>query len=245
MKIRCLLVDDEPPALTVLRSHIATVPMLEVTAQCHNAMHAFEILQKQPIDLMFLDIRMPQMLGTDFVKTLRNPPKIIFTTAYREYALDGFELDVVDYLLKPISLERFLRAVQKVCRPENPIINTLPPVQSTHTTSDRFLYFRVDRKMVKVMVDEIHYIESLKDYVRIVTATKQIISKQTITSLEEMLPEDCFLRIHRSFMVARDKIDSYSPTHVEIAGKEIPIGRHFKHEVERILSTGGVKIVAG
>src|SRR5688572_6875531 len=117
MKIRCLLVDDEPPALTVLRSHIATVPMLEVAAQCHNAMQAFEILQKQPIDLMFLDIRMPQMLGTDFVKTLRNPPKIIFTTAYREYALDGFELDVVDYLLKPISLERFLRAVQKVCRP--------------------------------------------------------------------------------------------------------------------------------
>ncbi|GEO05653.1 DNA-binding response regulator [Adhaeribacter aerolatus] len=235
MKIRCLLVDDEPPALTVLRSHIAHVPMLEVAAQCHNAMQAFEILQSQPIDLMFLDIRMPQMLGTDFVRTLRNPPKIIFTTAYREYALDGFELDAVDYLLKPISLERFMRAVQKVCRPEVPLINSLPPVPSNQTVSDRFLYFRVDRKMVKVMVDDIHYIESLKDYVRIVTASKQIISKQTITSLEEMLPEDGFLRIHRSFIVALDKIDSFSPTHVDVAGKELPIGRHFKQDVERVL----------
>jgi DNA-binding LytR/AlgR family response regulator len=238
MKIRCLLVDDEPPALAVLRSHIAAVPMLEVVAGCHNAIAAFEVLQKQPVDLMFLDVKMPQLTGTDFLRSLRNPPKVILTTAYREYALDGYDLDIVDYLLKPISLDRFLRAVQKVYRPESNGGVTLPAAPretTTHAEADRFLYFRADRKMVKVMVGEILYVESLKDYVRIVTLTRQIVAKQTITSLEEMLPEDAFLRIHRSFVVARTKIDSFSPNHVEVAGKELPIGRHYKHDVERIL----------
>lgn len=234
MKIRCLLIDDEPPALAVLRSHIAAVPMLQVVGQCHNAIAAFEVLQNQPIDLLFLDIKMPQLLGTDFLKSLRHPPKVIFTTAYREYALDGYELDAVDYLLKPVSLERFLRAIQKISKVEEtvPTASTreLPP-----TASDRFLYFRVDRKMVKVMVHDILYLESLKDYVRIVTTTKQLIVKQTITSLEEMLPEGQFLRIHRSFVVALSKVDSYSPTHVEVMGKELPIGRHYKPDAEQVL----------
>jgi DNA-binding LytR/AlgR family response regulator len=216
--------------------------MLEVVAGCHNAIAAFEALQKYPVDLMFLDVKMPQLTGTDFLRSLRNPPKVILTTAYREYALDGYDLDIVDYLLKPISLDRFLRAIQKVYRLESnglvsmpaPRQNPVPP-ETTHPGTDRFLYFRADRKMVKVMVDEILYVESLKDYVRIVTATRQVVAKQTITSLEEMLPEDAFLRIHRSFIVARTKIDSFSPNHVEVGGKELPIGRHYKHEVERIL----------
>jgi DNA-binding LytR/AlgR family response regulator len=235
MKIRCLIIDDEPPALAVLRSHIAAVPMLEIVGQCHNAIAAFEVLQSHPVDLMFLDIKMPQLLGTDFVKSLRHPPKVILTTAYREYALEGYDLDVVDYLLKPISLDRFLRAVQKLARLEPAALPPIAPRENTSKVSDRFLYFRVDRKMVKVMVADILFIESLKDYVRIVTVTKQLIVKQTITSLEEMLPEDYFLRIHRSFIVALNKIDSYSPTHVEVAGKELPIGRHYKAEAERIL----------
>ncbi|MBD0254352.1 MAG: response regulator transcription factor [Cytophagales bacterium] len=236
MKIRCLLVDDEPPALAVLRSHIAAVPMLEVVAACHNAIAAFEALQKHPVDLMFLDVKMPQLSGTDFLRSLRNPPKVILTTAHREYALDGYDLDIVDYLLKPISLDRFLRAIQKVYRLESNGLVTMPaPRETNHSETDRFLYFRADRKMVKVMVDEILYVESLKDYVRIVTATRQVVAKQTITSLEEMLPEDAFLRIHRSFIVARTKIDSFSPNHVEVGGKELPIGRHYKHDVERIL----------
>ena len=235
MKIRCLLIDDEPPALAVLRAHIAAVPMLEIVGQGHNAIAALEILHKQPVDLIFLDIKLPQLLGTDFVKTLRNPPKIIFTTAYRDYALEGFDLDIVDYLLKPISLERFLKAVQKVFRPEISTTTAFLPVPGSQTTSDRFLYLRVDRKMVKIMVDDIQYIESLKDYVRIFTATKKILSKQTITSILELLPEDHFLRIHRSYIVALNKIDSYSPTHLEINGQELPIGRHFKHDVEQVL----------
>ncbi|MDX5481643.1 MAG: LytTR family DNA-binding domain-containing protein [Hymenobacteraceae bacterium] len=231
MKIRCLLVDDEPPALAVLQSHIAAVPMLEVVGKCSNAIAAFQVLQQQPVDLMFLDIKMPQLLGTDFVKSLHSPPKVIFTTAYREYAMEGFELDVVDYLLKPISLERFLRAVQKVYRVEGPT----PVTEITPAASDRFLYFRVDRKMVKVILSDILYIESLKDYIRIVTPGRQIVAKQTITSLEEMLPEDYFLRIHRSFIVAQDKIDCFSQSHVEVAGKALPVGRYYKNDVEKAL----------
>jgi DNA-binding LytR/AlgR family response regulator len=236
MKIRCLLVDDEPHALTVLRSHISVVPMLEVAAQCHNAIAAFEILQRQPIDLLFLDIKMPKLLGTDFLKTLRNPPKVIFTTAYREYALDAFELDAVDYLLKPVSLERFIKAIGKVYKLESPL--PASPAAGTlfrASDNDAFLYFRVDRKMVKVFQKEILYIESLKDYVRIVTTARQLVAKQTITSLEEMLPEEKFLRIHRSFIIAADKIDSYTPQHLYIAGKELPIGRNYKHEIIRML----------
>jgi DNA-binding LytR/AlgR family response regulator len=207
-----------------------------VVAGCHNAIAAFEALQKYPVDLMFLDVKMPQLTGTDFLRSLRNPPKVILTTAYRDYALDGYDLDIVDYLLKPISLDRFLRAIQKVYRLDSSSLVTVPtPRETTHAEADRFLYFRADRKMVKVMVDEILYVESLKDYVRIVTAARQIVAKQTITSLEQMLPEDAFLRIHRSFIVARTRIDSFSPNHVEVAGKELPIGRHYKHDVERIL----------
>ncbi len=188
MKIRCLLVDDEPPALAVLQSHIAAVPMLEVVGQCHNAIAAFGALQQHSVDLMFLDVKMPQLTGTDFLRSLRNPPKVILTTAYPDYALDGYDLDIVDYLLKPISLDRFLRAIQKVYRLESsgPVATLAPrqppaPRETTHAEADRFLYFRADRKMVKVMVDEILYVESLKDYVRIVTATKQLVAKQTIT----------------------------------------------------------------
>jgi DNA-binding LytR/AlgR family response regulator len=208
--------------------------MLEVIAQCHNAIAAFEILQSQPVDLMFLDIKMPKLLGTDFLKTLRHPPKVIFTTAYREYAPDAFDLDAVDYLLKPVSLERFIKAIGKVYKLEN-TKSAAPVAESFAPANEAFLYFRVDRKMVKVFQKDILFIESLKDYVRIVTTTRQLVAKQTITSLEEMLPEEKFLRIHRSFIIAADKIDSYTPQHLYIAGKELPIGRNYKHEIVKTL----------
>jgi DNA-binding LytR/AlgR family response regulator len=227
-------VDDEPPALAVLQAYLAQVPSTEVVGSCYNAIAAFSVLQSQAVDLIFLDIKMPQLLGTDFLKSLRNPPKVIFTTAYAEYALEGYELDVVDYLLKPISLERFLRALQKVQTSEPaavqpPTANYLPQV------SEPFVYFRVDRKMVKVMVRDILYIESLKDYVKVFTTSKQLITKQSISSMEEMLPEEKFIRIHRSYIVALDKIESFTQAHVFLLGKELPIGRHFKHEVEQVL----------
>jgi DNA-binding LytR/AlgR family response regulator len=248
MNIRCLLVDDEPPALEVIESYIDMVDGLEVVGKCHNAIQAFSKLQETPVDLMFLDIKMPKLLGTEFLRSLRQPPKVIFTTAYRDYALDGYELDVLDYLLKPISFERFLRAVSKVMKAEPIQVGTnqlasspFPAVEkpATQPTANTFLYFRVDRKMVKVFTRDILYVESLKDYVKIITtATKPLLVKQSISSLEAMLPEADFVRIHRSFIVAVDKITAYTPTHVDIAGQELPIGRLYHKEVGRVLKVG-------
>ncbi|MBD2700202.1 response regulator transcription factor [Spirosoma sp. BT702] len=246
MPLRCLLVDDEPPALAVIESHINSIDNLEIVGKCHNAIQAFSVLQATPVDLMFLDIKMPKLLGTDFVRSLRNPPKIIFTTAYRDYALDGFELDVVDYLLKPISFERFLRAISKVMRvdtlptQQNPVeLPMLPSENQVATSENSFLYFRVDRKMVKVFLHDIQYVESLKDYVKIVTSQgRPLVVKQSISSLEEMLPETSFLRIHRSFIVAVTKIAAFTPSYVDVAGQELPIGRLYHKEVGRVLKIG-------
>ncbi len=232
MKLRCLLVDDEPPALEILQSYADVVDSLTVVGTCANAVQAFGVLQDQPVDVLFLDIKMPKLLGTDFVRSLRNPPKVIFTTAYREYALDGYDLDVVDYLLKPIAFERFLRAVSKLTRPDAPP----PERESFAPNAEAFLYFRADRKMVKVLTRDILFVESLKDYVKIVTATgKPLVVKQTISALEAMLPAGQFVRTHRSFVVALDKIAAYTPTYVEVAGQEVPVGRLFQKEVERAL----------
>ncbi|GAB2564628.1 LytR/AlgR family response regulator transcription factor [Spirosoma areae] len=248
MPIRCLLVDDEPPALEIIDSYVEMVDDLEVVGKCHNAIQAFSVLQSTPVDLLFLDIKMPKLLGTDFVRSLRQPPKVIFTTAYRDYALDGYELDVVDYLLKPIPFERFLRAVSKVMRVE-PIqvksgqaetLSVLPTDrQSTTSAENAFLYFRADRKMVKVFIRDILYVESLKDYIKIITTSaRPLVVKQSISSLEEMLPQAGFLRIHRSFIVAVDKITAYTPNQVEIAGQELPIGRLYHKDVGGVLKMG-------
>lgn len=251
MPIRCLLVDDEPPALDIIESYVALVDGLDVVGKCHNAIQAFSVLQSTPVDLMLLDIKMPKLLGTDFVRSLRQPPKVIFTTAYRDYALDGYELDVVDYLLKPISFERFLRAVSKVMRVDQPLVSSgqlqptnflatqLAEKQVTTSSENTFLYFRVDRKMVKVFIRDIRYIESLRDYIKIITVSAQpLVVKQSISSLEEMLPETDFLRIHRSFIVAIDKITAYTPSHIDIGGQELPIGRLYHKEVGRVLKIG-------
>src|SRR5579864_3991618 len=196
IKIKCLVVDDEPPALDVLKKYIESIPSLCLAGICGNAVEALAVIQQQPIDILFIDIQMPQILGTDFIRTLTNPPKIIFTTAYRKYAIEGFELDAVDYLLKPISFERFLKAVNKVLQtnfnaPES--INHLNDAISESSPS--CLYFRVDRKMVKVLLSDILYVEGFSDYIKIITNTKTIITKHLISSLEETLPRDGFIRI--------------------------------------------------
>lgn len=234
-KITCLVVDDEPPALDVLENHIRCIPALTLVGKCNNAVEAVAKLQEQPVNLIFLDIQMPQLLGTDFVRTLKNPPKVIFTTAYRKFAVEGFELNAVDYLLKPISFERFLRAVNKVM---DTSLAPLDNASNNETSKDfnEFLYFRSNRKMVKVSVNEVLYIESLKDYIKIITPTKTIITKQSMTSLEESLPKEIFIRIHRSFIIALNKIESYNSEMVEVGKKELPISRYYKHEVDKILN---------
>ena len=233
MKLRCLLVDDEPPALEVLEAHIREVAHLELVGTCGHALEAFGFLRQHPVDLLFLDIKMPKMLGTDFLRSLPHPPQVIFTTAYREYACEGFELDAVDYLLKPVSLERFLKAVAKVGKLDP---GPAPPEPSHAPNPEAFLYFRIDRKMVKVVLSDILYVEGLKDYVKIHTGKgPPLVVKQTISGLEEKLSESNFLRIHRSFIVALDKIRTYSARHIEVANEELPIGRLFRPRVEEVL----------
>jgi DNA-binding LytR/AlgR family response regulator len=233
----CLLVDDEPPALEVLKTYIASISSLQLAATCNNAVEALNVLREQEIDLLFLDIQMPYLLGTDLIRTLTKPPKVIFTTAYRKFAIEGFELDAVDYLLKPISFERFLKAVNKV-------METSLKFGSNHDafylqqndSNEEFINVRADRKNFKIALDDILYIESLKDYIRMVTKTKSIVTKQSISSIEEALPKNNFVRIHRSFIVALNKIESFTNNTVEIAKQELPISRMYRHEVDKLLN---------
>jgi DNA-binding LytR/AlgR family response regulator len=237
-KIICLIVDDEPPALEVLKKYITSVQHLELAGTCGDAIEALTFLQQHPVDLLFLDIQMPQLLGTDLVRTLKKPPKVIFTTAFRKFAVEGFELDAVDYLLKPISFERFLKAVNKV------MDTSISSFESNHNTTesnnklaDTFINLRADRKNIKVSLDDILYIESLKDYIKVVTAGKTIVTKQAISSIEEILPKEKFIRIHRSFIVSINKIESFTHEVIEIGKQELPISRMYKLEVNRALHT--------
>lgn len=234
MKIKTIIVDDEPHAIEVIVNYIRNFPEIELVAKCNNAVQAFQLLQREKVDLLFLDVKMPGLLGTDLIRSLNHPPKVIFTTAYQDYALDGFDLNAVDYLLKPIPFDRFLKAIDKVFdfyKVTNQKISLAqqPAAQKT----DVFLYLRVDRKMVKVNVTEIYWVESLKDYIKVVLKDKVLISKQKISLLEELLPDDKFVRIHRSFIVALDKIESYHSYSIEVLGKELPIGRNYKAECHK------------
>jgi DNA-binding LytR/AlgR family response regulator len=235
--IHCMIVDDEPPAVETLRTYVESVSSLKLEAVCYNAIEASNMLRSGHVDLLFLDIQMPHLLGTDLVRTLKNPPAVIFTTAYRKFAIDGFELDAVDYLLKPISFERFLKSVNKVIHQrlttvaEKPVV--LRPEQSMPQPS--FINLRVDRKNLKVNLDEILFIESLKDYVKVVTTSKVIITKQSISSLEETLQNRSFLRIHRSYLVSVAKVESFTNNSVGIGKHELPISRMYRMEVEKQL----------
>lgn len=231
--IRCLVVDDEPPAREIIRRYIEQVSSLQLAGECANAIQAFTFLQQQPVDLLFLDIRMPQLNGNDFLKTLKNPPKVIFTTAYSEYAVEGYELDAVDYLLKPVPFDRFLKAVNKAY--QLTAAKHEIPVVTEETRNDSFVYFRADRKMVKVMLDDILYIESMKDYIKVITKTGTIITKQSISSVEAMLPEKKFIRTHRSFIVSLDKIKSFTSELIDIAATEVPVGKLYRNTVMKVL----------
>lgn len=233
--MRCIIVDDEPLAIEVIESHLSKLDDVEIIATCTNALKAFEILQKESVDLIFLDIQMPKLTGIDFLKTLQHPPKVIFTTAYRDYALESYELDAIDYLLKPISFDRLLKAIGKVY---GQITNTTPNVTSTITENGDHIYVKADKKMVKIKLDEVLHIESLKDYVRIKTINKTIITHQKISHLEEKLAKNDFLRVHRSYIIATSKVDSFSGAIIEIGGTEIPIGRNYKNQVIAFLSEG-------
>jgi DNA-binding LytR/AlgR family response regulator len=223
---KCIIVEDEPLAAEVLQEYINQVPYLQLKATCGDAIYASDILQSEKIDLIFLDIHLPKLKGLDFIKTLKEPPHIIVTTAYEDYALQGYELNVLDYLLKPIEFSRFLAAINKL-----QIQKKIPLANNSQTPERPYLFFNVSKKKVKVFFDEILYIESLKEYVRITSKNKSILTKFQLGQIEELLTKNNFLRIHRSFIVAKDKIEAFSATDIEINGKQIPIGRSYKDEV--------------
>jgi len=235
--VKCLIVDDEPPARDILRRYIDDMPMLELKGECANAMEALSFLQQHPIDLLFLDIRMPQLKGTELMKILKHPPRVIFTTAHADYALEGYELDIVDYLLKPIQFDRFVKAVTKGFPGGAGFPAGVVPVSPGGAAGGKeaFVYFRMDRKMVKVMLQDIMYVESMKDYVKVHTCNGIIITKQSISSVEAMLPEEGFIRTHRSFIVSIGKIRSYTHELIEIDKTEIPIGKLFRNGVLKVL----------
>jgi DNA-binding LytR/AlgR family response regulator len=235
MRTKCLIVDDEPLARDLIRYHVGKLDNFEIVGECADAMNALQELHNQKIDLMFMDIEMPQITGIEFLKILKNPPKVIITTAYRDYAIDGFELDVVDYLLKPVTFERFLKAVNKyyqVCQDEN---HVAAPVSEVIQPEEAFIYVKENKRVIKVYLNEILYIEGLSEYVQIYTDKKKIITKTTMTSLEEKLPEEGFIRIHKSFIVSLLRIEAFTSSTIEVPGKELPIGRSYKSSVATVL----------
>ncbi len=227
-KYNCIIIEDEPLAAEILEDYIRQVPFLEYKGICSDALYAMDKLKNEPIDLIFLDIHLPKLKGTDFLKTLKQAPHVIITSAYSEYALQGYELNVTDYLLKPIEFSRFLAAVNKLQQPgeANPVS---PP---GHIMQEQaHLFFNVGKKRVKIVIDEILYIESVKEYIRINTPGKILLTKFQLHEIEKVLPRNHFLRVHRSFIVAKNKIDAFTAADIEVKGKQIPVGRSYKELV--------------
>ena len=232
---KCIIIDDEPIAIRVIKSHLSAFTDFEVVAECGNAIEAMSVLSKELVDLMFCDIRMPRITGVDFLRSLTHAPSVIFTTAYRDYATEAFDLNVVDYLLKPVSFERFTKAINKFLE-----LNELKNKTSEESSSDNknrdFIFLKADKKHHKINLDEILYFESLGDYLMVFTSTKKIITKEKIGRISELLPSQQFIQIHRSFIVSIEKISSIGPGFVEIDSKKLPIGRNFKPNLTNLLS---------
>ncbi|PWV45418.1 LytTR family DNA-binding domain-containing protein [Chitinophaga sp. S165] len=223
-KVKCIIIEDEPLAAKVLIDYIAAVPFLELQRTFKDAILASEFLLSNKTDLIFLDIHLPKLKGMAFLKTLANPPAVIVTTAYHQYAVEGFSLNVTDYLLKPFEFERFLTAVNKVRAEE----------RRTATEARDFIFVNVQKRKVKILFSEILYIESQREYIKIVTTRGEYLSKMSTNEIEELLPEQVFKRIHRSFIVSVNQIDSYTAEMVEIKGIPIPIGRGYKDIIDQL-----------
>lgn len=226
-KLRCLIVEDEPLAVEVLESYINEIPFLLLVAKADSAMAAMEILSGQEIDLMFLDIHLPRLSGLEMLRGLSHRPKVILCTAYHEYALEGYELEVLDYLLKPIEFSRFVRAVNKARPPKESRPLDIPKVRQER----EYRFFNVNKRRVRVYIDEILFIESLREYVRIHSPGGSIVTQFQIGEIEDFLQNGNFMRVHRSFLVARNKIKAFSSSEIEVGNHKIPIGRSYKQLV--------------
>jgi DNA-binding LytR/AlgR family response regulator len=250
-KLRCIAIDDEPFALDILADDISKVPLLELVGQFSSPLDAWQVLQQEgeSVDLIFLDIQMPTLTGVQFLRTLRNPPMVILTTAYEQYALEGYELAVVDYLLKPVPFERFMKAVNKAydlftlrrqANPGVPVEDELPDTEVTPVPDRNYFFIFSEYREIKIFYDEVLYVEGLKDYVKIFTTqpspsgrSKPFLSRLTLKAMEAKLPEDGFCRVHKSFIVALSKISSFQRTRLYVGKQEIPVGSSYADEFER------------
>jgi DNA-binding LytR/AlgR family response regulator len=232
-EIKCMIVDDEPIARDIIRNHITATPGLSLVKSCMNASEAYEGLHEHEVDLIFLDIQMPVITGTDFLRSLRNPPLVVFTTAYHNYAVEGFELNSVDYLLKPITYERFYQAIQKV-RDRLP----LQPAQQASPAVD-YIFIKQDSRLIRIHFDQIRYIEAEKDFSTVFTTDKKLLAGMHLKMFENMLPADRFFRVHRSYIVNLAKISSINGNMAEIGQTEIPIGANYKNELMKKLGIAG------
>lgn len=233
-----MIVDDEPLAIDVIENYLQRLDIRNIT-RCENAVDAFQSLQDKTYDLIFLDIEMPLLSGLEFLKSLKHPPAIIITTAYRDYAVEGFELEVIDYLVKPVSFPRFMKALEKVLKTGRPTPTLLAPPtpppppreEPARLPDNEYLFLKVDRKFIKVLMKDILYIESLKDYIRVKTSDHAWVTYQSLAEITDKLPADKFIRVHRSFTIAIDKVSMIEGSCVEIDGKLIPISREHRQEV--------------
>lgn len=227
MEFNCFIIDDEPLAISLIESHLKRLPQFKVAGRFTNALDAFVELKSEPIDLLFLDIEMPEFNGLDFLKSVKDRPEVIITTAYREYAVDGFEHNCLDYLVKPISFERFVQSIDKFLSKKTTSTKVEAPKQ-------KFIVVRADRKDVKIMLDDIIYIEGLKDYVKIILPNKTILTKESIGNFGKLLPNNKFIRSHKSYIVSLDKITAISSNDIQLGDIGLPVGRTYKNRVTHL-----------
>ncbi len=236
--IRCLAVDDEKLALELIGDNIRKVPFLDLIQACHNAMEAIGVMQNHPVDLLFLDIQMPDMSGLQLLRSLTKKPLVILTTAYSNYAREGFDLDVIDYLLKPYSFERFLKAVNKAN--EYLKLKEIADNQTANTEIQNptdFIFVKADYKLVRINFDEILFVEGLKDYVKLYLKDKMVVTQMSMKSLEDKLPLNRFIRVHRSYIVSFGKIESIQKQMLTIGRKEIPVSEQYREKLFRIINS--------
>jgi len=232
--IRCLLVDDEPIALKIIRNYLEECGNIEIVKECRNAIQAFDVLQNTSVDLIFLDINMPKLSGIDLLKSIADPPKVIITTAHRQYAPEGFDLEVLDYLLKPISFDRFLKAMNRFYRSVD--LETRGSQSYSKPNKTGFIYLKEGRKVHKVLLDDILYLESMKEYVNVHLTGSEIRLKARLSDLESRLPSNDFIRIHKSYLISISKITQFEANIVHIQSISLPISRSYKQEFAKRMS---------
>jgi DNA-binding LytR/AlgR family response regulator len=236
-KTRCLIIDDEPLAIKLIRTHLSKLDSFEIAGECKNALKAVEFLKNEKVDLMFLDINMPEITGLDFLKTLSNPPYVIITTAYREYAIEGYDLDVVDFLLKPISFERFLKAINRFCNRTRSMVTNIGNNSNDHHDS-KYVYIQDGKNIFKLLYEDVLYFEGYGEYVKVITTKKTYLVRDSLTEFENKLSHEHFIRIHKSYIVNLDIITGFSSIHVLIKNIELPIGRIYREKAMNIIKAG-------